>query len=138
MVFLILSATDINECETSGNVCDINAECNNTAGSYGCVCKTGYSGNGASCHSIIRSLHKSILYTIHTSSVCFCFVFFADVNECMFGTVLCDPNSDCVDTVGSYDCTCRAGYTGDGKSLCTGRKNFVFTGNIIPLHSIGV
>ena len=37
------------------NVCDVNADCNNTAGSYNCVCKAGYSGNGTSCLSIYNS-----------------------------------------------------------------------------------
>ena len=43
-----------------------------------------------------------------------------DVDECEVGTAICDPNSDCVDTEGSYDCNCRAGYTGDGRLSCMG------------------
>ena len=31
----------------------------------------------------------------------------------------CDVNADCTDTVGSYDCSCRSGYEGDGFN-CTG------------------
>ncbi|MFM2152155.1 MAG: hypothetical protein RL199_590, partial [Pseudomonadota bacterium] len=41
-----------------------------------------------------------------------------DVNECL-GTTLCKTNSTCVNTVGSYRCDCKAGYTGDGKVACT-------------------
>ena len=40
---------DLDECETQENECDANAECINTAGSYDCVCKAGYSGNGINC-----------------------------------------------------------------------------------------
>ena len=35
------------------------------------------------------------------------------------GVATCDDNADCVDTEGSYECVCRAGYTGIG-SNCTG------------------
>ena len=29
--------------------CDVNAECNNTEGSYFCTCNAGYSGDGFGC-----------------------------------------------------------------------------------------
>ena len=29
--------------------CDVNAECNNTEGSFFCKCKAGYVGNGQNC-----------------------------------------------------------------------------------------
>ena len=48
---LIYYFTDINECEDPGGsiLCDENAECNDTDGSYECVCRTGYSGDGFNC-----------------------------------------------------------------------------------------
>ena len=40
---------DTNECTEGKRVCDVNAECNNTLGSYKCTCKDGYEGNGTNC-----------------------------------------------------------------------------------------
>ena len=50
----------------------------------------------------------------------FCLVLlYSDVDECNDGTNDCDVNADCVNIDGSFQCTCRADYTGDGKT-CTG------------------
>lgn len=40
---------DVNECIASSPVCDVNAICNNTLGSYLCTCKLGFSGDGKTC-----------------------------------------------------------------------------------------
>ena len=47
--------------------------------------------------------------------------FIADVDECSASAPVCDVNADCKNTRGSYRCTCKAGFTGDGKT-CTGKK----------------
>ena len=47
-LFIILFA-DIDECTASFPVCDVNANCMNTLGSYLCSCKTGFSGDGKTC-----------------------------------------------------------------------------------------
>ena len=39
---------DINECVT-GSLCDNNALCENTEGSFMCVCKEGFDGDGFNC-----------------------------------------------------------------------------------------
>ena len=52
------------------------------------------------------------------------------MDECGVGTVSCDPNSDCVDTDGSYDCICRAGYTGDGRLSCMGTLTLSYSVNM--------
>ncbi|XP_078382514.1 uncharacterized protein LOC144665201 isoform X1 [Oculina patagonica] len=47
---------------------------------------------------------------------CFNYTCFTDLDECSTHTYTCDVNADCINTVGSYSCSCRAGYTGDGQT----------------------
>ena len=46
----------------------------------------------------------------------------SDVNECSRGTSRCSSNGTCTDTIGSYTCSCNAGFSGDGFT-CQGRGN---------------
>ena len=50
-IFVVL---DIDECGASSPVCDINANCSNTRGSYICTCRTGYTGDGKTCQGRIK------------------------------------------------------------------------------------
>ena len=43
------SLTDSDECNASVSVCDVNADCKNTLGSYRCSCRAGFSGDGHTC-----------------------------------------------------------------------------------------
>lgn len=46
----ILFFVDINECVTEEHNCDaIHAYCNNTKGSFACLCEPGYTGDGITC-----------------------------------------------------------------------------------------
>ena len=47
--------TDFNECESGTPLCDENAFCINTDGSFYCNCHTGYTGSGdiGNCHGIL-------------------------------------------------------------------------------------
>ena len=44
-----------------------------------------------------------------------------DIDECSNTSYKCDPNANCNNTVGSHRCSCREGFTGDGRS-CSGRN----------------
>ena len=38
----------------------------------------------------------------------------SDINECGVGIDNCHPNATCTDTVGSFECSCNSGLTGNG------------------------
>ena len=41
-----------------------------------------------------------------------------DIDECATNTTICDSRAICMNTVGSFTCTCQVGLTGDGGSGC--------------------
>ena len=43
----------------------------------------------------------------------------SDKNECIDGSSKCHADANCDNLPGNYKCTCKSGYTGDGKS-CAG------------------
>ena len=46
---------------------------------------------------------------------------FLDIDECDQSSALCHTNATCTNTIGSYQCFCKAGFEGDG-ALCGGIK----------------
>lgn len=51
-------------------------------------------------------------------------IFFTDIDECTANSHDCHLSATCTNTGGSFTCACNAGYTGDGKSPCSGKKTF--------------
>ena len=45
-------------------------------------------------------------------------IFISDIDECSLNK--CHQNATCTNTKGSYNCTCKDGFVGDGKD-CTGK-----------------
>ena len=43
----------------------------------------------------------------------------SDINECSADPSPCDVNADCINSDGSYSCTCKQGFTGNG-TVCEG------------------
>ena len=62
-----------------------------------------------------------VLFCVPSYSIGFAFNFL-DVDECSASVPVCDVNADCMNTLGSHRCTCKAGFIGDGKT-CTGKRS---------------
>ena len=45
------------------------------------------------------------------------YILYSDVDECARNTHDCHHFAYCYNNVGSYECRCQAGYTGDGRGL---------------------
>jgi formylglycine-generating enzyme required for sulfatase activity len=120
------TCADVNECAGT-NSCSANATCNNTAGSYGCTCNAGWTGNGFSCTAINCAVGQrwdvsacatcGSGYTSAGGYVTQC----SDIDECAKGTSNCDVNATCANTAGSFTCTCKSGYSGNG-TTCTAQQ----------------
>ena len=86
----VIDCVDNDECATrTDDDCGPLHKCQNTAGSYVCVCIAGY--------------HQSI-----NDTEC------DDDNECDSDNNNCDVNAECINTDGSFKCKCLSGYAGDG------------------------
>ena len=100
----------IKTAKNANKICDKNEICENTDGSFICLCKTGYAREGKSC---------------------------ADINECDTGTHSCGKHQVCANTDGSYECACMAGYKGadcvdvdeclDGSHTCVVNESCINT-----------
>jgi len=49
-----------------------------------------------------------------------------DINECALGTHNCDIHAICTNTIGSYTCECKTGYSGNGFT-CYGNPTIFFS-----------
>ena len=57
-----------------------------------------------------------------SSFTCSYYLFLLDIDECSKNGGPCDENADCLNNAGSYTCTCKDGFTGNG-TVCVGTKN---------------
>ena len=73
---------------------------------------------------IFRLIH--LIYTMYMYAYLLACMCSTDINECELDTYPCNPYANCTDTDGSFNCTCREGFEGDGFN-CTGMYNKHFT-----------
>ena len=60
------------------------------------------------------------IYAYNGGIYVYTFFSLSDVDECGFQSVsVCDENAECSNAVGGFDCTCDAGYSGDGLTTCS-------------------
>ncbi|XP_066023879.1 uncharacterized protein [Pocillopora verrucosa] len=121
---------DFDECKTGTHSCDDNGTCENTVGSYNCICESGYSGDGKTCNDVDECSSNSyscdanaVCTNVIGSYTCKCKAGYSgngktcsDVDECSSNSYSCDANAVCTNVIGSYTCKCKAGYSGNGKT----------------------
>jgi hypothetical protein len=124
--------SDVDECSGAMNGCAAEAMCINAAGSFSCICRDGFDGDGTSCVDVdecasdLAGCHGDATCTNTPGAfTCSCKPGYVgdgsdctDVDECAAGGASCDPNATCSNTPGGFACACRSGFQGDG-ATCT-------------------
>ncbi|CAF0731726.1 unnamed protein product [Didymodactylos carnosus] len=125
----LTDCVDINECHTINN-CSARAYCANVPGSYYCLCKNGYEGDGYFCDDLDEcerlknpcdTTKGFVCLNTMASYRCVCphgYIYSQhlkqcqDLDECLiYGSqLLCEHNSKCINMRGTYRCNCRSGY----------------------------
>ena len=120
-VWYSLFLLDIDEC-SQDEVCQPHSTCENSPGSFVCVCEEGYLLQDQDCVGKCL-LTGSICLECVMRSICSIKVhhllFTVDVDECMDGSAQCQQV--CVNNEGSYQCSCLSGFIQDPASgACSG------------------
>ena len=118
---------DVDECDEDLHDCDANARCDNTSGSFECVCEDGYDGDGRECTSLCPSdcSDDSTCQSVGGELLCVCNDGYqgdgttcADVNECSQGLHDCVSPAVCVNEPGGFSCVCPGALELQGTNTC--------------------
>ncbi|XP_002931771.2 fibrillin-2 [Xenopus tropicalis] len=124
------TCTDIDECEDNPDICD-GGQCTNIPGEYRCLCFDGFmaSMDMKTCIDVNEcDINSNICMfgeceNTKGSFVCHCQVGYAvkkgttgctDVDECEIDTHNCHLHATCLNVPGSFKCTCKEGWIGNG------------------------
>ena len=111
----LLPSVDVNECSLT-NPCGTGT-CTNLVCGYSCGCQTGYQPSHPVANNV-TCIGKSLSNDPYTSC-CYVLLPSSDIDECALSLSNCSSNATCSNTVGSYTCTCKQGFSGNGRN-CTG------------------
>ncbi|XP_061422348.1 mucin-like protein [Lethenteron reissneri] len=133
---------DLNECEEQPKPCE--QECSNTIGSYKCSCSPGFTQDLVVANRCIdiddcignECQHNSACLDDVNSYLCLCpsgwtgLRCATDIDECNVGPFPCHGTLGlCTNTPGSYACSCKPGYEGDGIQ-CFEKRLFDYGRNV--------
>ena len=113
----------MDECLIRNGGCE--HECTNLIGSFVCSCNDGYEldTNSFNCTS-----KRSDNYELVFGNVINACHYHADINECLDSSLNnCHVNGTCFDTMGSYNCSCNVGFSGNGTE-CYSKNTVNLTG----------
>ena len=127
------ACSNIDECSAGLSNCSTNATCADTPGGFTCTCRPGFTGDGVTCVAqsgvcATQSPCGAGATCIDSAQApgyrCICANGFKlnaagtaceDIDECATPNGNnCDAQATCRNTVGSFTCTCDAGYAGNG------------------------
>ncbi|XP_070347939.1 adhesion G protein-coupled receptor E1 isoform X2 [Equus asinus] len=94
------TCADIDECSKKPSPCGANSVCKNLPGKYKCSCLPGFSSPTGNDWNPAKPGRFSC----------------TDINECLSSGV-CPEHSECTNSLGSYSCSCRAGFS-SSNSIC--------------------
>ncbi|XP_022663715.1 pro-epidermal growth factor-like isoform X2 [Varroa destructor] len=98
-----VGCVDIDECAMNQSDCPKELQCKNTDGGFDCVCPIGY--------------RERALQPVNTMTPYYDTIECVDIDECLLDLHTCAFK--CRNTVGSYECICKAGYISDiTKKVC--------------------
>ncbi|XP_031430188.1 cartilage oligomeric matrix protein [Clupea harengus] len=111
--------TDVDECTVMP--CHMGVRCINTSPGYRCgPCPAGYTGPQV--HGV------GLAHAMTNRQTC------KDINECEVANGGCVENANCINTPGSYRCTCKKGFVGDQNTGCRADRG-CDDGQVNPCHT---
>ena len=111
---------DTNECVNGGHACEkVISNCINLEGSYRCECAAGYQGI-----SFELTLEQTRVSLKNYSKERYIKQGCKDIDECLIGEHNCKASSTCVNSVGSFTCTCNDGFDEESNTKGSGQSYF--------------